>query len=156
MNYWLFKSEPDAYSIEDLCKEPRKTGRWDGIRNYQARNLLRDEVKKGDLLFFYHSNAKPSGIVGVAEVVKAAYPDPFQYQPESKYFDAKAGIDNPRWYCVDVKFKQQFSRVISLAELKEFASIKSSPLKNMVLLKQGRLSVQPVSAAEWKTILKLV
>jgi iron complex outermembrane receptor protein len=154
MNYWLFKSEPDAYSIEDLRKEPKKTGRWDGIRNYQARNLLRDEVKKGDQLFFYHSNAKPSGIVGLAEVVKTAYPDPAQFNPESKYFDPKATEENPRWYSVDVKFKQKFERVISLAELKSMAMGKHSPLANMVLLKQGRLSVQPVSVAEWKSILK--
>lgn len=156
MNYWLFKSEPDAYSIEDLRKEPRKTGRWDGIRNYQARNLLRDDVKKGDQLFFYHSNAKPSGIVGVAEVVKTAYPDPAQFNPESKYFDPKAGVENPRWYSVDVKFREQFNRVISLAELKAMGLGKQSPLANMVLLRQGRLSIQPVSAAEWKSILKIL
>lgn len=156
MNYWLFKSEPDAYSIEDLYREPRKTGRWDGIRNYQARNLLRDEVKKGDQLFFYHSNAKPSGIVGIAEVVKNAYPDPAQFNPGSKYFDPKATPDNPRWYSVDIKFQRQFDRIISLAELKSLGLGKNSPLASMVLLKQGRLSIQPVSGAEWKSILKLL
>ena len=156
MKYWLFKSEPDAYSIEDLQREPRKIGRWDGIRNYQARNLLRDEVSKGDSLFFYHSNAKPSGIVGIAQVVKAAYPDPAQYNPESKYYDPRATPEQPRWFSVDVQFKQRFGRVISLAELKSLGMGRQSPLANMVLLKQGRLSIQPVSASEWKAILKLL
>jgi len=151
MNYWLFKTEPDEYGIEDLRKAPRKTGRWDGIRNYQARNLLRDEVKKGDLVFVYHSSCKTIGIAGVAEVVKAAYADPAQFDPHSKYFDPKSDTENPRWFTVDVKFRQQFERVIPLAELKV-----TPKLANMVLLKQGRLSVQPVSKAEWQCILKMI
>lgn len=147
MNYWLFKTEPDEYSIGDLQRAPRKTGRWDGVRNYQARNLLRDEVKKGDLVFIYHSSCKNVGIAGIAEVVKAAYADPAQFDRASKYFDANSDPADPRWFCVDLKFRQQFSRVIPLAELKA-----NRVLKQMVLFRQGRLSVQPVSRREWQSI----
>lgn len=150
MNYWLFKSEPDEYGIEDLRRAPRRTGRWDGIRNYQARNLLRDAVKKGDLVFIYHSSCKQVGIAGIAEVVKAAYPDPAQFDRTSQYVDAGSDPANPRWYCVDVKFRQQFDNVIPLAALKAHPA-----LQQMVLLKQGRLSVQPVSKREWQTILHM-
>ena len=151
MNYWLFKTEPDEYGIEDLKAAPRQTGRWDGIRNYQARNLLRDEVQKGDLVFIYHSSCKLIGIAGIAEVARAAYADPAQFDCNSKYYDAKSNADEPRWFTVDVKFKQQFDRVLPLAELKA-----NKKLANMVLLKQGRLSVQPVSKNEWQTILSLL
>lgn len=150
MNYWLFKSEPDEYSIDDLAAEPRGVGRWDGIRNYQARNILRDEVKKGDMLLFYHSSCKTPGVAGRATVVKAAYPDPAQFDANSHYYDAKASADNPRWFCVDVRFADKFSQPVSLK------TIRSEPgLQDMVLLKQGRLSIQPVSTGEWKLIARL-
>lgn len=147
MKYWLFKSEPDEYSIDDLAAEKKATGRWDGIRNYQARNILRDDVSVGDQLLFYHSSCAVPGVAGTAEVVTAAYPDPAQFDTASDYYDAKATTDNPRWFCVDVRFLQKFAQPLSLKQ------IKSEPaLANMVLLKQGRLSVQPVTAREWKLI----
>ena len=147
MNYWLFKSEPDEYSIDDLKAEPSGSGRWDGIRNYQARNLLRDEVKKGDKLFFYHSSCKVPGVAGIAKVVSKAYPDPAQFDANSAYFDPKASEENPRWYCVDVTFVKKFPDMVSIKSLKA-----NSELAQMVLLKQGRLSIQPVSEQEWKVI----
>ena len=150
MAYWLLKTEPDEFSIDDLKASPKKTTPWDGIRNYQARNLLRDEVKKGDLAFIYHSSCKLVGIAGIGEVVKEAYPDPDQFDEGAKYFDPKASEDKPRWYCVDVKFKKKFKEVIPLKTLKEV-----SALSEMVLLKQGRLSVQPVRVKEWNRILKM-
>ena len=106
MNYWLMKSEPDAFGIDDLRSRPRKTEPWDGVRNYQARNFMRDDMKKGDLIFFYHSNCKVPGIVGIAEVASAPYPDPTQFDPDSKYFDPKSDPDDPRWILVDVKYKR--------------------------------------------------
>jgi predicted RNA-binding protein with PUA-like domain len=156
MNYWLFKSEPHEFSLEDLQKEPGKTAMWDGIRNYQARNLLRDQVKKGDQVFFYHSNAKPSGIVGIAEVVRTAYPDPTQFDRKSKYHDARSSKENPRWICVDIRFKKALKRLVSLNELKEAGNKRGSALKNMVLLKNSRLSIQPIEEKEWKAILKML
>ncbi|WP_434339259.1 EVE domain-containing protein [Motilimonas cestriensis] len=147
MNYWLFKTEPDEYSIRDLQLAPNQTAKWDGIRNYQARNFLRDKVAEGDLVFMYHSQCKQIGIVGVAEIVRAAYPDPAQYDESSKYFDPKATFDTPRWFCVDIKHKLTYPRVISLGR------IKAQPeLANMILVKQGRLSVQPVTEQEWQQI----
>lgn len=148
--YWLFKSEPDVYSIDHLAAEKKQTTRWDGIRNYQARNFLRDRVAVGDQVFFYHSQCKTPGIVGVAEVVKTAYPDPAQFNPEHDYYDPKASSDNPRWYSVDVRLVKKFPDVIALKDLKQHPALEA-----MVLLKQGRLSIQPVTPAEWKTILKL-
>jgi len=150
MNYWLFKSEPDEYSIDDLAAERGQTGRWDGIRNYQARNFLRDAVAAGDGVFFYHSACKVPAIVGTAAVVRAAYPDPAQFDPESKYFDPKASADKPRWFCVDIRFNSRFARPLPLAEIKQ-----NPQLAEMVLVKQGRLSIQPVTAAEWKTVVAL-
>ncbi|WP_346838650.1 EVE domain-containing protein [Microbulbifer sp. SAOS-129_SWC] len=150
MNYWLFKSEPDEYSIDDLAAEPGQTGRWDGIRNYQARNFLRDAVAAGDAVLFYHSACKVPAVVGSAEVVRAAYPDPAQFDPESKYFDPKASADKPRWFCVDIRFRARFARPLPLAEIKQ-----NPQLADMVLVKQGRLSIQPVTAAEWTTIVAL-
>lgn len=150
MNYWLFKSEPDEYSITDLANESQGFGRWDGIRNYQARNLLRDEVKLGDQVLFYHSSCRVPGGAGVAEVVKEAYADPAQFDPESKYYDSKSNPDNPRWFCVDLKFVSSFAEVVSLK------AIKASPdLGEMVLLKQGRLSIQPITTDQWQCILTM-
>jgi len=150
-HYWLFKAEPHIYGIEHLAAAPQKTGRWDGIRNYQARNFLRDQVAVGDEVFIYHSSCKQVGIVGAARVVKAAYPDPTQFDPESPYYDPKATPENPRWVSVDIKLSNIFPRLIPLAE------IKAQPgLENMVLIKQSRLSTQPVSAHEWKIINNLL
>lgn len=147
MNYWLFKSEPDEYSIDDLKSEPSGKGRWDGIRNYQARNLLRDHVRKGDKVFFYYSSCKVPGVAGIAKVVSNAYADPTQFDANSAYFDSKASEEEPRWFCVDLKFIRKFPAVIPIKTLK------STPeLDAMVLLKQGRLSIQPVTENEWKVI----
>ena len=115
MNYWLMKSEPDVFSIDHLRKMPRKTEHWDGIRNYQARNFMRDAMKKGDLAFFYHSNCEEPGIVGIMEIASAAYPDHTAFEPGQKYFDEKSTPENPRWMMVDVKFKKKFKKNVSLA-----------------------------------------
>jgi predicted RNA-binding protein with PUA-like domain len=151
MNYWLMKSEPDAFSIDDLQARPKKTEHWDGVRNYQARNMMRDEMKKGDQVFFYHSNCKVPGIVGIAEVVREGYPDFTALNPEGKYYDPKSDPDNPRWYMVDVKFKRKFKRVISLEEIKSLNQLESMPL----VRKGNRLSVMPVEKKHWDAILKL-
>ena len=148
MNYWLFKSEPDAFGIEDLKAMKGKRDHWDGIRNYQARNLMRDEMKKGDLGFFYHSSCKVPGIVGVVEIVKEAYPDHTAWDPESSYHDPKSTPEDPRWLMVDVKFVRQYDDVISLKSLREVKGLEEMPL----LQKGSRLSVQPVSARHWKII----
>ncbi|WP_323845763.1 EVE domain-containing protein [Microbulbifer magnicolonia] len=150
MNFWLFKSEPDEYSLRDLAAERGQTGRWDGIRNYQARNFLRDAVGVGDGVLFYHSACKVPAIVGTAEVVRAAYPDPAQFDPESKYFDPKASGAAPRWFCVDIRWQSEFARPVPLAEIKQ-----NPALAEMVLVKQGRLSIQPVTEKEWKAIVAL-
>lgn len=147
--YWLFKSEPEVYSIDDLKKE--KSAYWEGIRNYQARNLLRDTVKKGDLVFFYHSNASPPGIAGIAEVVKEGYPDHTQFDENEKYYDPKSKKTEPRWFMVDVKFIKKFKTLISLEQLKN-----NPALEEMMVTKRGaRLSIQPVTKKEWDTILKI-
>ena len=151
MNYWLMKSEPEEFSIDDLKNRPKKTEPWDGVRNYQARNMMRDDMKKGDLAFFYHSNCDEIGIVGMMEIVREGYPDPTAFDPDDKHFDPKSDPDNPRWIHVDVKYKRKFKRTITLAELKEHRS-----LENMRLLQKGnRLSVMPVTKKEWNYILKL-
>ena len=150
MKYWLFKSEPDDYSIDDLKNEPSGYGRWDGIRNYQARNLLRDETSVGDLVLFYHSSCKNVGIAGMAEITSAPYPDPLQFDPDSKYFDSKSSRDNPRWICVDVKYVEHASSFLSLSEIKA-----CEELKDMILVNRSRLSIQPVTPPEWSVIKKL-
>lgn len=148
--YWLLKSEPDVYGIEHLAAEPGQTARWDGIRNYQARNFLRDRVKVGDKAFIYHSQCKTVGIAGTARVVKAAYPDPAQFNPDSPYYDPKATEDKPRWFAIDIALDEVFDGVIPLKRIKQQAE-----LEEMVLLKQGRLSVQPVTPEEWQAIHRL-
>ena len=149
--YWLMKSEPEAFSIQDLARAPRQTTSWDGVRNYQARNLLRDDLKVGDGVLFYHSSVDPPGVVGTAEVVRAGYPDATQFDPRSGHHDPDARPDQPRWYVVDVKYGQTFARPVTLPELRQ-----TSALSDMVLLRKGsRLSVQPVSADEWKTIVAM-
>ena len=150
-NYWLFKAEPHIYGIDHLNAAPKKIGRWDGIRNYQARNFLRDQVALGDEVFIYHSSCKNIGIVGTAQIVKTAYPDPTQFDPESNYFDPKSSPDNPRWVSVDIQVTKTFPRIISLADIKA-----QQPLENMVLVKQGRLSTQPVTKDEWDFILGMI
>lgn len=148
MQYWLFKSEPDEYSLTDLKHEPDQTGRWDGIRNYQARNFLRDRVREGDGVLFYHSACKVPAVVGTARVVRTAYPDPAQFDPESKYFDPKASTESPRWFCVDIQWQSEFRHPVALAAIK-----RDPALAAMVLVKQGRLSIQPVTGAEWRHLL---
>lgn len=143
-NFWLMKSEPDVYSIDDLKCD--KTTYWEGVRNFQARNFLREKMKKGDLAFFYHSNAAPSGIAGIAEIVREGYPDPSAFDSKDVHYDAKSIKENPRWFVVDIRFKEKFSRLVSLDELRKVAG-----LQNMALLRQGRLSVQPVRLEEWET-----
>ncbi|MYM64158.1 EVE domain-containing protein [Pseudomaricurvus sp. HS19] len=148
MNYWLFKTEPDEFGIDDLQSRGRE--RWDGIRNYQARNLLRDQVRCGDQVLIYHSSCKAVGVAGIAGVVSEPYADPAQFDPDSKYFDPKASPEAPRWFALDVGFVEKFPRVLPLAR------IKSQPqLAEMVLIRQGRLSVQPVTAAEWQLLTTL-
>lgn len=152
MNYWLMKSEPDVFGIDDLKQRPQQTEHWDGIRNYQARNMMRDDMKKGDQIFFYHSNAVPIGIVGIMKIVREAYPDFTAQNPDSKYYDPKSSTDNPRWYMVDVKFVRKFKRVITLDELKQHADA----LGDMALLRKGnRLSINPVTKEQWDYIVNL-
>jgi predicted RNA-binding protein with PUA-like domain len=150
MNYWLMKTEPDTFSIEDLKNSPNQESNWDGVRNYQARNIMRDEMKKGDLVFIYHSSCKDVGIAGLAIVSKECHPDLSALDPKSPYFDPKATKEEPRWYLVTVKWKKTFKRLIPLKELKTYPEI-----KDMVLLNRSRLSVQPVSKAEFDFILNL-
>lgn len=148
MRYWLLKSEPDSYSIDDLLAEPRKTTFWDGVRNYQARNFIRDDMRKGDLAFFYHSGAQPPAIAGVVEIVREAYPDSSAFDPKSKYFDPKSDPDNPAWFMVDVKAVEKYDEPITLPALRDVKG-----LDGLELLKRGsRLSVQPVSERHWKII----
>jgi predicted RNA-binding protein with PUA-like domain len=149
MNYWLMKSEPNVFSIDNLKAMPNKTEHWDGVRNYQARNMMRDEMKISDQIFFYHSNCKEPGIVGTMKVVKAGYPDHTSWDPKSKYYDPKSSKDNPRWFMVDMKFIRKLKRTITLNELKE--QIK---LKEMSLVRRGnRLSIMPVTKKQWNIIL---
>lgn len=150
MRYWLFKSEPDCYSIADLAAAPDQTTGWDGVRNYQARNFMRDDMKKGDLGFFYHSGKNPA-IAGVVEVVHESRPDPTATDPDNRHFDPSATEDNPRWYMVDVRLVRRFDPPLSRARLRAVPE-----LAGMELFKQGsRLSVQPVEAEAFKTILAL-
>ena len=147
MPTWLFKTEPDEYSIDDLATEKKGYAVWNGIRNYQARNFLRDEVKKGDTVLIYHSSCKPAAIVGIGKVVRAAYVDPDQFDRSNHYYDNKASQEKPRWYCVDVAFVKKFKKPLPLAEIKTIPD-----LQNMLLLKQPRLSIVPVSADEYRVI----
>ena len=145
------KSEPDAFGINDLYKKPNQTEHWDGVRNYQARNMMRDAMKLGDQVFFYHSNCEQPGIVGIMEVVKEGYPDFTAFDPDDAHFDPKSDPDKPRWMMVDVRFVKTLSRTISLRELKA-----KPELVNMAVVRPGnRLSIMPVSADEWQFILGL-
>ena len=151
MKYWLLKSEPESFSIQDLQKAPNQTAFWDGVRNYQARNFLRDEIKPGDRVLFYHSNADPPAIVGTAKVVKEGYPDHTAWDKKSHHFDEGSTKENPRWYMVDIQLDQIFAKPLGLDELKKIKS-----LAKMELLRKGsRLSVQPVTADEFEVVLEL-
>jgi predicted RNA-binding protein with PUA-like domain len=147
MNYWLIKSEPETYSIDDLRRDGRT--RWEGVRNFRARNYLK-EMSEGDLLLFYHSSAEPPGVAGVAKVVREAYPDPTQFDPKSDYHDPKSTPESPRWWLVDVGFVEKLERFVSLPE------IKAEPaLSDMVLVNNSRLSVQPVQKAEFERVKRM-
>lgn len=149
--YWLMKSEPSAFSIDDLMRAPQQTTCWDGVRNYQARNFMRS-MALGDRVLFYHSNADPPAAVGIAEIVKTAYADPTQFDKKDDHYDPESDPSNPRWDMVDIKYIRKFSEPVSLDQLR-----KEPKLKEMVLLRKGsRLSVQPVTPAEWEHILTLV
>ncbi|WP_367608177.1 EVE domain-containing protein [Legionella sp. W05-934-2] len=149
MQYWLMKSEPDCFSIDDLRQLKNQTTCWDGVRNYQARNMMRDDMAIGDLVFFYHSNCDTPGIVGLAEVASKPYPDHTAFDPEDDHYDPKSMADNPRWFMVDVKFKEKFNAIIPLHQLKE-----QPELEGMQLLRKGnRLSVMPIQPSHWHFIM---
>ena len=150
-HYWLVKSEPACFSIDDLRHSPEETSPWDGVRNYQARNFMRDDMRVGDQVFFYHSNCNPPGIVGIAEVVSDAYPDHTAFDPSSDHPDPSSTPDKPRWFMVDMRFKEKFPQLISLNTLKHHPE-----LENMALVRKGnRLSVMPVGKDEWAFICSL-
>jgi predicted RNA-binding protein with PUA-like domain len=151
MNYWLMKSEPSVFSLDDLQNKPNQTYCWDGVRNYQARNMMRDEMKVGDLAFFYHSNCKEPGIIGIMQVVKESYPDFSAFNPNHAYFDPKSSVENPRWFMVDMQFIRKLSRIITLQELKT-----RPELEDLAVVRRGnRLSILPVSAPQWELIVSL-
>jgi predicted RNA-binding protein with PUA-like domain len=153
MGYWLLKSEPDTFGIEHLAAAPKRTSAWDGVRNYQARNFLRDEVKRGDQAFLYHSSCAVPGIAGVVTVTRAGFADATQFDRKSQYFDAASSVDAPRWYAIDVRLTRRLKRIITLDELRAHADGK---LRDMRLLQRGnRLSVMPISDAHWRFILSL-
>ena len=151
MNYWLLKSEPTAFSIDDLVARPQQTDHWDGVRNYQARNFMRDQMRRGDRAFFYHSNCKEPGVVAIVEISREAYPDTTGFDPKSPHFDPKSDAANPKWFMVDVRLVRRLRRLIRLEEIK-----RNPALGNMALVQRGsRLSVMPVTAAQWKAILRM-
>ena len=149
--YWLMKSEPDVYGFDDLLKAPDRTTHWDGVRNYQARNFMRDDMKVGDLVLFYHSSAEPAGIAGTAEVVREAYPDHTALDPTDPHFDPKSDRDEPTWVMVDVRAKERFPHFVTLADLRA-----ARGLDKMQALQRGnRLSITPVTEAEWEIVTRL-
>ena len=153
MGHWLLKTEPDTFGIEHLAKRPRRTAPWDGVRNYQARNYLRDEVRRRDLAFIYHSSCAQPGIAGIASVVRAAYADPSAFQRRNPHFDASSDPAAPRWFAIDVRLQRRLKRIVTLDELRAHEDGK---LLGMLLLRRGnRLSVTPVSDAHWQFILTL-
>jgi predicted RNA-binding protein with PUA-like domain len=153
MNHWLLKSEPDSFGIDDLAAKPKQTTAWDGVRNYQARNMLRDSMKKGDTAFFYYSSCEVPGIAGIVRVVKEGYPDKTAFDSKDDHYDAESDPKRPRWFVVDVKLVRKLKRLITLDELRRHAS---DELSEMRLLQRGnRLSVTPVSQLEWEFILTL-
>ena len=151
MRYWLMKSEPDVFSITDLENSPHRTAPWEGVRNYQARNFIRDQMRSGDRAYFYHSSCTTPGIAGIMEIARDAYPDDSAWDPDSRYYDPKSRTAAPRWYMVDVRWLLTFERIVTLTELRRHPKLES-----MTLLRRGnRLSVMPVSAKEWRFIEKL-
>ena len=153
MNYWLLKSEPGEFSIDDLAAAPGKSTFWDGVRNYQARNFMRDDMKKGDLAFFYHSSCAEPAIVGIVEITRAGYPDATALDPDDKHFDPKSTTDDPRWYGVDIRLKRKLKKPLTLAKLRQHAG---DSLSDLLLLQRGnRLSVMPVTKKDWQFILDL-
>jgi predicted RNA-binding protein with PUA-like domain len=153
MRYWLMKSEPTAFSVEDLERAKKHTTSWDGVRNYQARNMLRDDMKKGDQVFLYYSSTDVPGIVAIMKVVKEGYPDPTAFDRKHHHYDPDSDPAEPRWFMVDVQLERRLARVIALDELRKHTT---KELKNMVLLRRGnRLSITPVEPAEWKFVLSL-
>ncbi len=154
MQYWLLKTEPDTFGVDHLARAPRKSTTWDGVRNYQARNMLRDQMRRGDQAFLYHSSCETPGIAGIVEVVKPGYPDATAFDAKHHHHDPDSDPKNPRWYVVDVKLIRKLPRVITLEELRAHAQ---QQLKGMVLLRTGnRLSVMPVTAEHWKFITSLL
>ena len=153
MNYWLVKSEPDSFSIDDLGKAPKQTTAWDGVRNFQARNMLRDSMKKGDLAFFYHSSCAVPGIAGIVSIVREGYTDVTAFDAKHHHYDADSKQEAPRWFVVDLKLKRKLKRLITLDELRKYAG---KQLKDFVLLRRGnRLSVMPVAKKDWDFVLGL-
>jgi predicted RNA-binding protein with PUA-like domain len=153
MRYWLMKTEPSTFGVDDLAAAPRRTTSWDGVRNFQARNMLRDEMRRGDQAFLYHSSCAEPGIVAVMQIVRAGYPDATAFDRKDHHFDAESDPAAPRWFTVDVRLKRRLARVITLPELRKHAA---QELQGMVLLRAGnRLSVTPVEPAHWKFILSL-
>jgi predicted RNA-binding protein with PUA-like domain len=153
MRYWLMKSEPSSFSVEDLAAAPRRTTAWDGVRNYQARNLLRDQMKRGDQAFLYYSSTEVPGIVAIMQIVKEGYPDPTAFDRKHHHYDAGSDAKSPRWFMVDVQLKRRLARTITLEELRRHAG---KQLKGLALLRPGnRLSVSPVEERHWKFILSL-
>ena len=153
MRYWLMKTEPATFGVEHLAAAPRRTSAWDGVRNFQARNMLRDSMKKGDQAFFYHSSCDVPGIAGVISIVKEGYPDKTAFDPKHHHYDADSKEDAPRWFVVDVKLVRKFDRIITLDELRQHAA---KALKDFVLLRRGnRLSVMPVTKKDWDFVLTL-
>ena len=149
MNYWLIKSEPSEFSIDDLKRVKREP--WDGVRNYQARNMMRDQMKKGDLAFFYHSNCNTPGIAGIVEIIRAGYPDPSQFDVDDRYYDERSNETEPRWFSFDVQWKAAFATFVSLSSLKANARLDS-----MKVVQRGqRLSIQPVTGAEWREVCRM-
>ncbi len=151
MKYWLMKSEPGTFSIDHLARAPRRTTSWDGVRNYQARNMLRDGLRRGDQALFYHSSCEVPGVAGIVEIVREGYPDETAFDPKDDHYDPDSSRDEPRWYVVDVRLVRKLARIVTLEELRAERS-----LAQMQLLKRGnRLSVMPVSAREWQAVLAL-
>jgi predicted RNA-binding protein with PUA-like domain len=153
MKYWLMKTEPGTFGIDDFAKAPGKTTTWDGVRNYQARNMLRDEMQKGDLAFLYHSSCEVPGIYGTVKIVRTGHPDETAFDRRHAHYDPDSKREAPRWYAVDVKLDERWNKPITLEELKRHATGK---LRDMLVLRRGnRLSITPVSAAEWEFVIAL-
>jgi predicted RNA-binding protein with PUA-like domain len=153
MRHWLMKTEPGTFGVDDLARAPRRTSAWDGVRNYQARNMLRDDMKKGDLALLYHSSCEVPGVVAIIEIVREGYPDATAFDPRHDHYDPASKPDAPRWYMVDVRLKQRLSRVITLDELRRHAT---RELAGLLILRAGnRLSITPVDDAHWRFILSL-